>query len=132
MWNNQFNIPSQGGVSITLRKLLSQMESTVTRKSNVKQIEARLRNAIQLHSGVKIAEVVGLSSAQITRWQYENGVIEKMARLLDFIGYDSPNQDLVITNISGDEIRKLIDMLEHLRLPKKEPPRRQPMRLSVL
>lgn len=95
------------------------MESTVTRKSNVKQIEARLRNAIQMHSGVKIAEVVGLSSAQITRWQYENGVIEKMAKLLDFIGYDSPNQDLVITNISGEEIRKLISMLEHIQMPKK-------------
>ncbi|WP_334469939.1 hypothetical protein [Arsenophonus sp. PmNCSU2021_1] len=33
---------------------------------------------------------------------------------------DSSTQELVITNISGEEIRKLIDMLEHLRLPKKE------------
>ncbi|MFS1538213.1 MAG: hypothetical protein ACL7BU_05390 [Candidatus Phlomobacter fragariae] len=33
---------------------------------------------------------------------------------------DSSTQEVVITNISGDEIRKLIDMLEHLRLPKKE------------
>uniref|UniRef100_A0A3B0M1T8 Uncharacterized protein n=1 Tax=Arsenophonus endosymbiont of Trialeurodes vaporariorum TaxID=235567 RepID=A0A3B0M1T8_9GAMM len=32
----------------------------------------------------------------------------------------SSTQDVVITNISGEEIRKLIDMLEHLRLPKKE------------
>ncbi|WGM00649.1 hypothetical protein [Arsenophonus nasoniae] len=33
---------------------------------------------------------------------------------------DSSTQEVVITNISGEEIRKLIDMLEHLRLPKKE------------
>lgn len=33
---------------------------------------------------------------------------------------DSSSQGVVITNISGEEIRKLIDMLEHLRLPKKE------------
>ncbi|MFS1538898.1 MAG: hypothetical protein ACL7BU_09585 [Candidatus Phlomobacter fragariae] len=33
---------------------------------------------------------------------------------------DSSIQEVVITNISGDEIRKLIDMLERLRLPKKE------------
>ncbi|WP_063657392.1 hypothetical protein [Candidatus Arsenophonus triatominarum] len=32
----------------------------------------------------------------------------------------SSTQEVVITNISGEEIRKLIDMLEHLRLPKKE------------
>ncbi|HGJ5879643.1 MAG TPA: hypothetical protein ACHBZ9_11385 [Arsenophonus nasoniae] len=32
----------------------------------------------------------------------------------------SQSQEVVITNISGEEIRKLIDMLEHLRLPKKE------------
>uniref|UniRef100_A0A3B0MKP1 Uncharacterized protein n=1 Tax=Arsenophonus endosymbiont of Trialeurodes vaporariorum TaxID=235567 RepID=A0A3B0MKP1_9GAMM len=33
---------------------------------------------------------------------------------------DSSTQEVVITNISGEEIRKLIDMLEHIRLPKKE------------
>ncbi|HGJ5878210.1 MAG TPA: hypothetical protein ACHBZ9_03780 [Arsenophonus nasoniae] len=33
---------------------------------------------------------------------------------------DSQSQEVLITNISGEEIRKLIDMLEHLRLPKKE------------
>ncbi|WP_181995184.1 hypothetical protein [Arsenophonus endosymbiont of Bemisia tabaci] len=33
---------------------------------------------------------------------------------------DSVSQDVVITSISGEEIRKLIEMLEHLRLPKKE------------
>ncbi|HGJ5877088.1 MAG TPA: hypothetical protein ACHBX0_12940 [Arsenophonus sp.] len=33
---------------------------------------------------------------------------------------DSQSQEVVITNISGEEIRKMIDMLEHLRLPKKE------------
>ncbi|MFS1540030.1 MAG: hypothetical protein ACL7BU_16585 [Candidatus Phlomobacter fragariae] len=32
---------------------------------------------------------------------------------------DSPTQEVVITNISGEEIRKLIDMLEHLRLKKR-------------
>ncbi|WP_182853126.1 hypothetical protein [Arsenophonus endosymbiont of Aleurodicus floccissimus] len=42
-----------------------------------------------------------------------------MAKLLDAISYDSPSQDIVITNISGEEIRKLIDMLEHLRLKKR-------------
>lgn len=35
---------------------------------------------------------------------------------------DSSTREVLITNISGEEIRKLIDMLEHLRLPKKEAP----------
>ena len=95
------------------------METISTRNTNAKQIETRIRNAIQMHSGVKLAKVIGVNSSQMTRWQAENGIIEKMARLLDFIGYDSPNQDLVITNISGEEIRKLISMLEHIQMPKK-------------
>ncbi|WP_162505577.1 CII family transcriptional regulator [Candidatus Arsenophonus triatominarum] len=85
-----------------------------------KNIEAKIRNGIQVHSAIRIAEAIGVNPSQITRWQSEDGVIPKMAKLLDCIGYDSPKQDLVITNISGKEIRKLIDMLEYLRLPKKE------------
>ncbi|HGJ5854927.1 CII family transcriptional regulator [Arsenophonus nasoniae] len=98
------------------------METTITRKSNAKNIEAKIRNGIQVHSAIRIAHAIGINPSQITRWQSEDGIIPKMAKLLDCIGYDSPKQDLVITNISGEEIRKLIGMLEHLRLPKKEAP----------
>ncbi len=101
-------------------ELIIDMETTITRKSNAKNIEAIIRNGIQAHSAIRIAQAIGVNSSQITRWQSEDGIIPKMAKLLDCIGYDSPKQDLVITNISGEEIRKLIDMLEHLRLPKKE------------
>jgi uncharacterized protein (DUF2384 family) len=103
-------------------ELIIDMETTITRKSNAKNIEAKIRNGIQAHSAIRIAHAIGINPSQITRWQSEDGIIPKMARLLDCIGYDSPKQDLVITNISGEEIRKLIDMLEHLRLPKKEAP----------
>ncbi|MFS1583908.1 MAG: CII family transcriptional regulator [Candidatus Arsenophonus phytopathogenicus] len=98
------------------------METTITHKSNAKNIEAIIRNGIQAHSAIRIAQAIGVNPSQITRWQSEDGIIPKMAKLLDCIGYDSPKQDLVITNISGEEIRKLIDMLEHLRLLKKEAP----------
>lgn len=96
------------------------METTITRKSNAKQIEARIRKGILLTSGRKVAKTIGVHESQVTRWQAEDGLVVKMAKLLDAIGYHSPSQDVVITNISGEEIRKLIDMLEHLRLPKKE------------
>ncbi|MFS1539257.1 MAG: CII family transcriptional regulator [Candidatus Phlomobacter fragariae] len=96
------------------------METTITRKSSAKQIEARIRKEILLTSGRKVAKTIGVHESQVTRWQAENGLVVKMAKLLDAIGYDSSSQDVIITNISGEEIRKLRDMSEHLRLPKKE------------
>ncbi|SPP30975.1 hypothetical protein ARAF_0077 [Arsenophonus endosymbiont of Aleurodicus floccissimus] len=95
------------------------METTIIRKSNAKQIEARIRKGILLTSGREVVKTIGVHESQVTRWQAENGLVVKMAKLLDAISYDSPSQDVVITNISGEEIRKLIDMLEHLRLLKK-------------
>ncbi|EPP6705493.1 CII family transcriptional regulator, partial [Providencia rettgeri] len=49
----------------------------------------------------------------------ENGFVEKAARLLDAIGFDAPIQDVII---QGDEARALIQMLEHVRYPKRKVP----------
>ncbi|WP_119711498.1 CII family transcriptional regulator [Arsenophonus endosymbiont of Aleurodicus floccissimus] len=44
------------------------METTITRKSNAKQIEARIRKGILLISGRKAAKTIGVHESQVTRW----------------------------------------------------------------
>ncbi|EIU7559318.1 lambda phage CII family protein [Providencia rettgeri] len=84
---------------------------------NVRAIEARIRKGIILTTPKKVAKAVGVHESQITRWQAENGFVEKAARLLDAIGFDAPIQDVII---QGDEARALIQMLEHVRYPKRK------------
>ncbi|HEF8772078.1 TPA: transcriptional regulator [Providencia stuartii] len=84
---------------------------------NVRAIEARIRKGIILTTPKQVAKAVGVHESQITRWQAENGFVEKAARLLDAIGFDAPIQDVII---QGDEARALIQMLEHIRYPKRK------------
>ncbi|MFS1539984.1 MAG: CII family transcriptional regulator [Candidatus Phlomobacter fragariae] len=66
--------------------------------------KSKFRKEILLTSGRKVAKTIGVHESQVTRWQAENGLVVKMAKLLHAIGYDSLSQDVVITNISGEEI----------------------------
>ncbi|HCT9039935.1 TPA: transcriptional regulator [Providencia rettgeri] len=91
------------------------MEHAISR--NVRAIEARIRKGIILTTPKQVAKAVGVHESQITRWQSENGFVEKAARLLDAIGFDAPIQDVII---QGDEARALIQMLEHVRYPKRK------------
>ncbi|MBQ0262548.1 lambda phage CII family protein [Providencia rettgeri] len=91
------------------------MEHAISR--NVRAIEARIRKGIILTTPKQVAKAVGVHESQITRWQAENGFVEKAARLLDAIGFDAPVQDVII---QGDEARALIQMLEHVRHPKRK------------
>ncbi|MEQ5618228.1 CII family transcriptional regulator [Providencia rettgeri] len=91
------------------------MEHAISR--NVRAIEARIRKGIILTTPKQVAKAVGVHESQITRWQAENGFVEKAARLLDVIGFDAPIQDVII---QGDEARALIQMLEHVRYPKRK------------
>lgn len=91
------------------------MENAISR--NVRAIEARIRKGIILTTPKQVAKAVGVHESQITRWQAENGFVEKAARLLDAIGFDAPIQDVII---QGDEARALIQMLEHVRYPKRK------------
>ena len=93
------------------------MENAISR--NVRAIEARIRKGIILTTPKQVAKAVGVHESQITRWQAENGFIEKAARLLDAIGFDAPVQDVII---QGDEARALIQMLEHVKAPKRKAP----------
>ncbi|EJD6541506.1 transcriptional regulator [Providencia rettgeri] len=91
------------------------MEHAISR--NVRAIESRIRKGIILTTPKAVAKAVGVHESQITRWQAENGFVEKAARLLDAIGFDAPIQDVII---QGDEARALIQMLEHVRYPKRK------------
>ncbi|MEX0398099.1 transcriptional regulator [Providencia rettgeri] len=91
------------------------MDYATTR--NVRAIETRIRKGIILTTPKQVAKAVGVHESQITRWQAENGFVEKAARLLDAIGFDAPIQDVII---QGDEARALIQMLEHVRYPKRK------------
>ena len=93
------------------------MENAISR--NVRAIEARIRKGIILTTPKQVAKAVGVHESQITRWQAENGFIEKAARLLDAIGFDAPVQDVII---QGDEARALIQMLAHIKAPKRKAP----------
>ena len=91
------------------------MDYATTR--NTHAIEARIRKGIILTTPKQVAKAVGVHESQITRWQAENGFIEKAARLLNAIGFDAPIQDVII---QGDEARALIQMLEYVRYPKRK------------
>lgn len=88
---------------------------------NVQAIETRIRKGIILTTPKQVAKAVGVHESQITRWQAENGFIEKAAKLLDAIGFDAPIQDVIIQGSESVEIAKaLTAMLEHIRHPKRK------------
>lgn len=88
---------------------------------NVRAIEARIRKGIILTTPKQVAKAVGVHESQITRWQAENGFVEKAARLLDAIGFDAPIQDVIIQGSESVEIAKaLTAMLEYVRYPKRK------------
>ncbi|MCW2255757.1 alcohol dehydrogenase class IV [Providencia alcalifaciens] len=90
---------------------------------NVQAIESRIRKGVILTTPKQVAKAVGVHESQITRWQAENGFIEKAAKLLDAIGFDAPVQDVIIQGSESVEIAKaLTAMLEHVRYPKRKAP----------
>ena len=95
------------------------MDYATTR--NTHAIEARIRKGIILTTPKQVAKAVGVHESQITRWQAENGFIEKAARLLNAIGFDAPIQDVIIQGDETVEIAKaLAQMLEYVRYPKRK------------
>ncbi|HBO22450.1 MAG TPA: transcriptional regulator [Providencia sp.] len=95
------------------------MDYATTR--NAHAIESRIRKGIILTTPKQVAKAVGVHESQITRWQAENGFIEKAAKLLDAIGFDAPIQDVIIQGSESVEIAKaLTAMLEYVRYPKRK------------
>lgn len=99
------------------------MQTEKTRK--VRNIESKIIKGIMLKGACHVAGIVGVHESQVSRWQRpqtrgDMSFIEKCARLLDAIGYEEPTTDTVM--LQGDEARALIQMLGHIRTPKRKAP----------
>ncbi|KMJ44679.1 transcriptional regulator [Xenorhabdus khoisanae] len=86
--------------------------------------ESELINKLVLKGSRNVARIIGVHESQITRWQRPQKIddmsfIEKMARFLIAIEYDSPDTNVVINR---EDAEKLIAALEYIRYPKRKTP----------
>ncbi|AOM40524.1 CII family transcriptional regulator [Xenorhabdus hominickii] len=84
--------------------------------------ESELLNKLVLTGSRNVARIIGVHESQITRWQRpqkiaELSFIEKMARFLVAIEYDSPDTNVVINR---EDAKALIEALEYIRYPKRK------------
>ncbi|WER21525.1 CII family transcriptional regulator [Providencia stuartii] len=94
----------------------------ISNESKFREIESKIMKGILVTGAREVAKRTGIHESQISRWQSPQSkshlsFIQRCARLLVAIGYDS-HDDTVI--IRGDEARALIQMLEHVRYPKRK------------
>ncbi len=88
-----------------------------------RDFESRIRGKIAAMGVCRVADVVGVHESQISRWQTGDNVVSKAARLLAAIGFDEPDNNLVIQGEGTAELAKaLIEMLDHIREPKEKTP----------
>ncbi|NHB94531.1 CII family transcriptional regulator [Photorhabdus cinerea] len=98
------------------------MESAMERK--FREMESRLIKKLVLKGARNVAEIIGFHESQIARWQRPQRIddislIEKMARFLVAIEYDSKDESVVIT---GEDAKALLAALELIRYPKRKAP----------
>ncbi|WP_237388017.1 CII family transcriptional regulator [Xenorhabdus sp. Sc-CR9] len=84
--------------------------------------ESELINKLVLKGSRNVARIIGVHESQITRWQRPQKIddlsfIEKMARFLVAIEYDSPDTNVVINR---EDAQRLIEALEYIRYPKRK------------
>ncbi len=85
-------------------------------RNKARDIEARIRGKIAVMGVCRVADVVGVDKSQVSRWQTGDNVVSKAARLLAAIGFDEPDNSLVIQGEGTAELAKaLIEMLDHLK-----------------
>ena len=86
-----------------------------------REIESKIMKGILVTGAREVAKRTGIHESQISRWQSQQSktqlsFIQRCARLLVAIGYET--DDTVI--LQGDEARALIQMLEHVKEPKRK------------
>lgn len=89
-----------------------------------REIESKIMKGILVTGAREVAKRTGIHESQISRWQSQQSktqlsFIQRCARLLVAIGYETPDDTVIL---QGDEARALIQMLEHIKAPKRKAP----------
>ncbi|TCW00423.1 CII family transcriptional regulator [Biostraticola tofi] len=88
-------------------------------RNKAREIETRIRGKIAAMGVCRVADVVGVHQSQVSRWQTGDNVVSKAAKLLAAIGFDEPDNSLVIQGEGTAEIAKMLtEMLGFIREPK--------------
>ncbi|EPK9626430.1 CII family transcriptional regulator [Proteus mirabilis] len=87
-----------------------------------REIESKIMKGILVTGAREVAKRTGIHESQISRWQSPQSktqlsFIQRCARLLVAIGYETPDDTVIL---QGDEARALIQMLEHIKAPKRK------------
>ena len=83
-----------------------------------RDIESRIRGKIAVMGVCRVADAIGVHESQVSRWQTGDNVVSKAAKLLAAIGFDEPDNNLVIQGEDATILAKaLAEMLEHIREP---------------
>lgn len=96
----------------------------LSKERKFREIETKILKGIHSTGAREVARIAGLHESQISRMQRpqhkENlSFIQRCARLLAAIEYEG-GEDMVV--LQGDEARALIQMLGHIRTPKRKAP----------
>ncbi|MDF7207037.1 lambda phage CII family protein [Proteus mirabilis] len=89
-----------------------------------REIESKIMKGILVTGAREVAKRTGIHESQISRWQSQQSktqlsFIQRCARLLVAIGYETPDDTVIL---QGDEARALIQMLEHVKALKRKAP----------
>ncbi|MBI6367389.1 MULTISPECIES: CII family transcriptional regulator [Proteus] len=87
-----------------------------------REIESKIMKGILVTGAREVAKRTGIHESQISRWQSPQSktqlsFIQRCARLLVAIGYETPDDTVIL---QGDEARALIQMLDHVKAPKRK------------
>ncbi|MCW2256247.1 hypothetical protein M2263_002338 [Providencia alcalifaciens] len=96
----------------------------LSNESKFRNIESKIMKGILVTGAREVAKRTGIHESQISRWQSPQSkshlsFVQRCARLLVAIGYESSDDTVIL---QGDEARALIQMLEHVRYPKRKAP----------
>ncbi|WP_211823931.1 CII family transcriptional regulator [Proteus terrae] len=94
----------------------------LSNESKFREIESRIIRGINVAGAREVAKRTGIHESQISRWQSpqsknQMSFVQRCARLLVAIGYETPDDTVIL---QGDEARALIQMLEHVKAPKRK------------
>ena len=90
--------------------------------SKFREVETKIMKGILVTGAREVARRTGMHESQISRMQYPQdkaqlSFVQRCARLLVAIGYENSDDTVIF---QGDEARALIQMLEHVRYPKRK------------
>ena len=98
------------------------MLDAITRKK-AREFESEIVSRIAIAGASNVASRVGVNASQITRWQMNDGIVQKASTLLAVLNFDVPTGTVIFQGEDTTELAKgLIEMLAHIREPKNKAP----------